>query len=190
MLKFLANGVNGNKVLNFPTKVEEITPEYLLNVTKDVEVADNYVLVALCYREKISTILMTARQNKKDVTSAVIPLFIKSGRLSTNGANEESFISKIKTGDKIIAASSQLALGHHVVCPMNTLNINNLIYYTEKDGFAYQRAVNIQDYIHFLEFKIIPANDVIAFRPKVDSNFDNPFKIEDASEDVTGGELN
>ena len=179
MLKFQTNGINGSKYFNLPTELEEITNDYLKYVTKDVDVADNYVLVALCYREKLSSIIMTARNNKTEITSSVVPVFIKHGEIN----NE--FIKQIKTGQSLIVAPSQLALGHHVVCPDNTLNISLLVNSLNGDNNAYMRATKHKEYVYFLEFKIIPAIDIIAARRdiKCDEPFNNPFNIEDAGMD-------
>lgn len=186
MVKFATNGSHGSKIINLPTEVEEITPEYLKAVTDDVKIADNYVLVALCYREKLSNIIMTAKQNKNSISSSVIPLFVKSGAIN----NKESFINKIKTGTKLNVSSSALSLGLHINFPKNTLNVNTLIYYIDKDAFAYKRAVELGCYVHFLEFKIIPANEIIAFRTNVESDFESPFTIEDNDSEIIEGILN
>ena len=47
MLKFEVNSKNGNILMNLPTKLSEITSEYLSSVTADVVIADNYSLIGI-----------------------------------------------------------------------------------------------------------------------------------------------
>lgn len=181
MLKFQTNSRNGSKLFTFPTDLKEITPDYLRSVTEDVKVADNYVLVALCYREKLSTIIMTSRQKNPSINANVVPLFVKSGN------TDNGFVNDINSGDILIITGSQLALGVHVVSPTNTLNVNHFVAAIEGDATAYTRATDYREYIYFLEFKLIPANEIIAVRKDVvDVEFDNPFAISE----VDSGELN
>lgn len=171
MIKFEVNGKRGSYIFPLPTELKELTPEYLNYVTEEVEIANDYTLIGICYREKLSTIIMSARQNK-NLTTAVVPIFIKRGN-TTGEAN-----CNPNTGDKLIISGSQLSLGHHVVCPKNTLTINNFISFTDGDGLAYQNAVKENKYVYFLEFKIIPNCDIVGIYKDVDKNcdFKNPFK--------------
>lgn len=173
MLKFEVNGKLGSYVLNLPTKLEDITQGYLQHVTKDVIVAPNYSLVALCYKEKLSTFLLAGRGTKNEVSTAVIPLFVKSGDSDSN------FVNIMLTGTKLIISPSDMAMGYHVNCPKNTLNINLLAAYSEGDNQAYQRAVAIKDNIYFLEFKLVPNNAIVGcYNPiQQEGNYEHPFVI-------------
>lgn len=169
MIEFEVNGKRGKHVISLPTSLKEITSDYLLEVTKDVALPEHYSLIGVCYREKLSTIIMNARQNK-NMTTAVVPVFIKSGT--------EDFTLAL-SAEKIIVSSSQLSLGYHVTCPKNNININNFVSYIEGDGYAYQNAIKANEYVYFLEFKIIPNSDIVGVYKdlKDDTTFDNPFKI-------------
>lgn len=173
MLKFEVNGNLGSHVLNLPTKLEDITQSYLSYITKGVSIAPNYSLIALCYKEKLSTFLLAGRGTKKEVSTAVIPLFIKGGDTDSH------FINTMLIGTKLIVSPSDMAMGYHVNCPKNTLNINLLAAYTEGDSLAYQRAVAIKDNIYFLEFKLVPNNAIVGCYNNIqeDDDYDHPFRV-------------
>lgn len=172
MLSFTLNGKLGKAEFNLPTNLKEITPEYLNQVTKDVIVADYHVLVGLCYREKLSDLIFTYR-NKKEATTSVIPLFVKRGNV------DDVFQGYIKQGDKLIIGSSNLAMGHHVTCVRNNITINNFLAYVDGDAEAYQKALKLNEYVYFLEFKIVPANTIVGCYTdlKGDESYNNPFKV-------------
>lgn len=177
MLKFTTNGKNGNHVLTYPTDLKELTGDILANFTHDIEVAPNYSLIAVCYREKIHNVLLTARQNKKDMTTSVVPIFVKEG------PRDSHFPPFASIGDKLIIAPSQIALGHHVSAPLNPLTITKLLYYTEGDGMAYQHALKHNEYVYFLEFKLVPNCDIVGvYTDNKPAGIDNPFAIVDATE--------
>jgi hypothetical protein len=166
MLKFETTGANGHHILTLPTNLKEITPEYLKAVTADVEVSDNYSLIGVCYRETLSAILLTYKQNKKQISTAVVPIFVKSNNTTC----------KAECGDKLIVAPSQIALGHHVAAPANKLTISNFLFYTDKDYNALQNATT--EYVYFLEFKIIPNCDIIGIYKNTPVKLeDNPFEV-------------
>lgn len=162
MLKVTAEGKLGAYELNLPTKISEITTDDLLYYAKDVNVADNYVLIGLLCREKLSSAIIAMKQNKAANTPAV-PLFIKAGR-STN-----DFVNSMITKDKLIVAPSDIALGNHVTSTYNELTFNNIMSKFDGDGMAFQRISqyckenNIDDHVYFVEFKLIPAVNIKGF---------------------------
>lgn len=177
MLKFKANGKLGNYGLILPTDLKEITPKFLTSITEDVIVANDYSLVAVCYREKLSSIILSLKQNK-NLTTAVVPLFVKRGY-----TEENKFQPFIEIGDKLLISASQLSLGYHVAVPNNPLNINKLLAYFDGDREAYTRALNITNnsYVYFLEFKIVPNCDIIAiYKDKQLDIKDNIFEAKPA----------
>lgn len=174
MITFKTHSKNGNFAVTLPTDLKDITEEYLKAVTKEVFVAENYSLIGLCYREKLSTIIFNAKNNKPS-NIVTVPIYIKSNN------NEQPFT---ECGNKLVVSGSQLALGHHVNCVMNTLTINKFLYYIEGDNNAYQNALReFKDvYCYFLEFKIIPNCDIVGVYANIDKikdidNFNNPFKV-------------
>lgn len=150
MIEFKTKGKNGEFVWNIPTKLEEITPEYLNSVTDNIDVADNYSIIALCYHEKLSTIILANRQAKKDTNIGVVPMFVKCGY------TDNDFIKSINCGEKVVVAGSDIAMGFHVATPANKLTINNLIATTEGDSEVYKNAMQHSELCYFIEFKLVP----------------------------------
>ena len=123
MLKFEVNGKHGSIIMNLPTKLSEITPEYLNEVTSNVVVADNYSLIGILYRESLASVILANNRKQKNITTAVVPVFVKAGTTDTE------YIKNMSCGDKIIIAPSDIAIGHHVSCPKNMITINNILEY-------------------------------------------------------------
>lgn len=155
----------------FPTSLSEITAEYLDNVTSNVVVADNYTLVGIVYHESLGSVILARKQSKKSITGGVVPIFIKAG----NTDNE--FIKSAKCKDKLIIASSQLSLGHHVVAPANTLSLDYFIRTLDKDNTVAKRYNNTygQEECYFVEFKLVPNCDIVGFYDTKDNKFNNPY---------------
>lgn len=171
MLNLIVNSTKGKVNLNLPTSLSEITKEYLENVTKDIHVANNYSIIAICYREKISKILSTLKQNKNTLSSSIIPLFIKSGETCSD------FIKSINTKDKLAISGSNISLALHAVSTKNILSINSIIDIVNSDKELMKNAFNITDYCYFVEFKIIPNCDIQGFYSNDSTNEDwnNPY---------------
>lgn len=173
MIKFEANGKQGKVIVNLPTSVEEITPDYLNYVSDEIELADNYSLIALLHREKLSAFVMAGRNTKAELNTAVIPVFVKRGNI--NGG----FNASINTGDRVLMSPTTMSLGVHVNVPKNTLNLIKVMALIDGDGRAYQNAAKITTPVYFLEFKLIPNSDIIGvYKAKADIDYNNPFEFE------------
>ena len=173
MLKFEVNGKKGNVILNLPTSIEELTKDYLINITNEVNVGNNYSLIALCHREKLSAFIMAGRNKKNDMSTAVVPIFIKHGSITT-----DSHVNNINVGDKLIIAPSNMAMGLHVNISKNTLTMGTLLNFIDGDGFAYQNALKYKEQVYFIEFKIIPNCDIVGYyKDNNSTDFDNPFAV-------------
>lgn len=182
MVKFETNGKNGKVIVNLPTSLKEITPEYLGAITDEIAVADNYSLVALCHKEKLSAFIMAGKR-KNEISTAVVPIFVKRGTTTDELDNIHHalipFHPMIEVCDKLLISPTAMSMGLHVNVPMNTLNAGKVIALLEGDKFAYQNAYKIVDPVYFLEFKLIPNNDIIGcYKPKLRKDFDNPFAFE------------
>lgn len=154
MVHYDVNGTKGKFSLNLPSNLSDITNEYLAGIGATINVADNYTLIALCYREKLSTLILSVRQNKKDISAAVVPIKVKSGN------TDNTFINNISIGDKIVVSPSQLSLGHHVVSPRNVLTIENILAIVDGDDDLYKDTLN-SEYVYFVELKLIPNCDIV-----------------------------
>ena len=169
MLKFEVNGKHGAILMNLPTKLSEITPEYLNEVTSNVVVADNYSLIGILYRESLASVMLANNRKQKNITTAVVPVFVKAGTTDTE------YIKNMSCGDKIIIAPSDIAIGHHVSCPKNMITINNILEYCNGDKEAYKSAICVSQPCYYLEFKIVPNCNIHGNYKEESGSYKNPF---------------
>lgn len=144
------NGIK--KTYHLPTSIKEIPTDYFENVTKSIIPAENYSLIAIIYHESLASIILAQKQNRKDASIGVTPIFVKSGNTT------DKFITNISVGDKLIIASSDLTLSHHVVSSANKLSLDKFIVDIKKDNFIAQRYNNNYglEECYFVEFKLVP----------------------------------
>ena len=169
MLKFEVNGNYDSILMNLPTKLSEITPEYLNEVTSNIVVADNYSLIGILYKESLASVILANSRKQKNITTAIVPVFVKAGTTDTE------YIKNISCGDKIIIAPSDIAMGHHVTCPKNKITINNILEYCNSDKEAYKHAIGISQACYYLEFKIVPNCNIHGNYIEETSSYKNPF---------------
>lgn len=169
MLKFEVNGKQGAILMNLPTKLSEITPKYLNEVTSNVVIADNYSLIGILYRESLASVVIANNRKQKNITTAIVPIFVKAG------ATDTEYIKNINCGNKIVIAPSDIAMGHHVTCPKNMITINNILDYFDGDKEAYHRAINISQPCYYLEFKIVPNCNIHGNYIEESDSYENPF---------------
>lgn len=167
---------NGIKKVTFtlPTSISEITPEYLLGITNDIEIADNYSLIGLVLIEKPSVVVTTINGSNKQAKSPVIPIMIKSGTTDNN------FIKGINTRDILTIAETDIMTGLHISCPKNTLNMTRFAEQYKSDGKAMANLLNLNDKCCFLSFKIVPNCVIKSFiNSKVKAEIKQEFMKEE-----------
>lgn len=155
---------------NFPTSLDEISEQYLQDVTKNVNIADNYTLIGLVYHEKLFDLIIARKQAKKSFNAAIVPIFIRCGK------TDSDFIKSIKCKDKLVIPSSSISLGHHIAAPQNVLNIDYFCRAIDKDVTLAKRYDNKygDEHCFFVEFKLVPNVDIIGSydkAEKVESTF-------------------
>lgn len=155
--QLLADGKQVN--FNFPTNLEEITPEYLEAVTAQVHIADHHCLVGVVYHESLGSVIIARKQAKKGLTGIVVPIFIKAG------TTDSEFIKSMKCKDKLIIPSSQLSLGYHVAAPKNVLSLDYFIRHLDRDVSVAARYNNNygKEECYFVEFKLVPNVNIVGF---------------------------
>lgn len=159
MKRFLVNTKDGSEVeFNFPTSLNELTEDILKDIVSNIEVADNYALIALCYSERLSNMIMSARVNKKEAKIKVTPIFVKAGN------TDVEFINNAKCGQRVIAMQSQISLGIHVNVPGNKLTIQyfSAVVTETNDREIYNKELQNPDQSEciFIEFKLVPVCDI------------------------------
>ena len=171
MLTLNVNGTQGAFTLNLPTTLSDIKKEYITNVTSHIEVDANYTVVGVVFREKLSTLVLASRKNKKNSDIAAIPIFVKAGK------TDSELINKLDVGEKLIIAPSDIMLGHHLSAPANLLTINNILNIIEGDTEIYNKVMGIQESCYFIEFKLVPNCSIHGAYKNGCNNYTNPFVI-------------
>lgn len=171
MLTLNVNGTQGAFTLNLPTSLSDITEEYINNVTSHIEVDTNYTAIGVVFREKLSTLVLASRKNKKNSDIAAIPIFVKAGK------TDSELINKLNVGEKLIIAPSDIMLGHHLSAPANLLTINTVLSIMEGDVDVYNKVIGIQEPCYFIEFKLVPNCSIHGAYKACCNNYINPFVV-------------
>lgn len=160
-----------NKKANFsiavPESLNEITPEVLEKLTKDIKLPKYYCLVALAY-QTTSFDLAFLGKNSKPQTIKVLPILAKI---------TDTFKEDFKVGDGLVINKSDIELATH--CPINTkANVSRMIDFINSDSELAKKCTTreiVFDAVG-LEFKIVPESAIKgAF--KVGYKLDDPFNI-------------
>ena len=170
MLTLDVNSNRGVFKLNLPTSLNEIDESYIMEVTNHVKVDSNYTLIGVVFREKLSTLILAARKNKKNSDIPVIPVFVKAGKTNSE------LINGLKVRDKLLISASDIMMGYHVSAPNNLLTINTILDLIEGDPVVNQKLMNINEQCYFIEFKLVPNCNIHGAyeKPKV-TEFISPF---------------
>ena len=170
MLTLEANNKQGVFQLNLPTSLNEIEESYIMEVTNHVKVDANYTLIGVVFREKLSTLMLAARKNKKNSDIPVIPIFVKAGE------TDSKFINSLNVRDKLIISSSDIMMGYHVSAPNNLITINNILDLLDGDMKVYNQLMASQEMCYFIEFKLVPNCNIHGAYSAIDVvGFENPF---------------
>ena len=170
MLTLDVNGKQGAYKLNLPTSISEITESYIDEVTSHVKVDANYSLIGIVFKERLSTLILSARRNKKTSDIAVIPIFVKAGK------TDSELINSLNIKDKLIISPSDIMLGNHISAPNNFLTINTILDLLDGDADAYAKLVNIAEDCYFIEFKLVPNCNIHgAYTQSKVTKFVSPF---------------
>lgn len=160
MKQFTVKLTDGKEVVyDFPTSIDEISSEYLEEITKPISVANHYCLIGLVCSNKLSNLILSARSDKQNAKLHVTPIFIKAGE------TDIEFIKKAKLKQRVLAVTTQIALGVHVNPPYHKLTIdhftNSVINTSDKDIYSNELQNPDQSKCCFIEFKIVPATDIV-----------------------------
>ena len=168
MKTFKVNGNLGEFELNLPESLSEISNDYLMSCTKFIHPAPDYAVVAVVYKDSLSLVLTAAKKNKP-ANIAVIPVFIKAGETSSE------FINNLSIGNRVVIASSDLSIGHHINSPYNKITPQNVIDVCDGDKEIYKDAILMQKPVCFIEFKLVPVSAIHANLDNTATSFINPF---------------
>lgn len=182
MKEFIIGEGKTGFTMNLPTSLSEITEEYLIGVTKDIQIAPYHTVVALVYRCKLPEIISTAKK-KRDLATAIVPLYVSSLVPDNAGVETVDMFKKINCGDKLIIAGTDLERGYHLVCPKNFITIDNVVRIYNNDMNFAKGVMIDQNYYYFVDFKLVPITDIKGFYSRSkDVTFVNPFIIKNTAE--------
>lgn len=179
MKQFIIGEGEKGFVMNLPTSLNEITNDYLFDVTNHICIAPYYAIIACVYRCKLPEIISNAKK-KRDLAMAIVPLFVKA-RITDNMEKElTNLFNDISCGDKLIIAGTDIERAYHIVCPKNFITIDNIVRIYNSDSNFAKGVMIDQNYYYFVDFKLAPINDIKGFYKK-DNNesFINPFIFKD-----------
>lgn len=169
-------------LFNLPTSLDELTPEYLKHVTRDIHVADHHILVGIVYPQVPVELAMLYKQKKGNMRASIIPIFVKAGN------TDSEFIKSMSVSDKLIIPGSSLEMAYHVNAPENKISIDYFIGALDKDNQAYKNLMmggGKKEVCYFVEFKIISNANVVGFYNKpTTSTFVNEYVVE-VNKDLT-----
>lgn len=152
MVDLKVNYLGLNQTFRMPTSMSEINMNVIADYVKNVNVGNDYALIAVVFKERPITIVSVSKQNKNASVSGVA-VMIKS-----NTNNE--FIKGIKLGETIVISPSDISMGHHVNSPSNPLTPGFLLNLLQTNADLNKKlmAVNVPTY--FVDFKIVPVCNI------------------------------
>ena len=165
--------------INFPTSVNELTPDVLNTVTKQVKLPKHYCMVALCFKTTLFDFVV-AMNSKKEQAVGIIPLLAK--------INEEDKVdANANVSDRVILSRSALEMATHISLPV-LISTDNARKYFASDNELTKSIINRKnpifldmtkkDNIIVVEFKILPVSDIKATVP-LDAKGIDPFCVTD-----------
>lgn len=160
--------------IKLPTNVDEITAEMLEQLTAQVKLGKNYVLIALCYEVRFADLVL----NTKKQQSTRVYTKVAKANLATDYID-------IKPGDVIAIGQSSIEMGQHIY--INSVASESCVkaYLLDKARLTRPNAtsitlsdiedINSKSFL-LLEFKVVPVTDIKAtFDYSVDKV--DPFEI-------------
>lgn len=188
MKEFTVTDGSNEFLMNLPTKLSEITPDYLLSVTKDITIAPYHAIVATVYRCKLPEVISSNKKSRA-MAVAIVPIYVKSNLPLETEKPTFDLIQNIKCGDKIIIAGTDLERGYQLSTPKNFITIENVLKIYNHDREFAKGVMADQNYYYFVDFKLVPINDIKGFyEPSNVAAYVNPFVsvVKDKGETVKG----
>lgn len=160
--------------IKLPTSVDEITAEMLEQLTTQVKLGKNYVLIALCYEVNFADLVFDTKKQKPT------RVYTKVAK-----ANLCSDYIDVRPGDVIAISQSAIEMGQHIYIKSVASEASVKAFLLEKARLTRSNATSlaasdIKDIesrsFLLLEFKVVPVTDIKAsFDYSVD--YIDPFKL-------------
>lgn len=169
--------VNDEIEVNLPTNLKDIDVKFLNDISSEVEVAENYVLIGLIQGLPIKSLAFLSQSKRKDITTTVLPVFIKAGKTDCE------IIKHCEIKDKIIISKTNIEIAEHIRLANNILTLSTLGHYVDIDNNLRHSILNTDFYkshnipsttmCYAIEFKLVPVTDIHGKYCSIEMN--NPF---------------
>ena len=169
--------------INLLTSIDELTPELLNELTKEITLSKHYAIVCIAYRTSLFDMSSTIGGGKRPEMINVIPLIAKVNTDDTNSpVKGETMI-----GQSPIIAPTALERGYQVYIPSvatanqvfkyiaNDNDLRTKLFQKKYDGnvkylglYNAQPEMIIEDNktkVIILDFKIVPMTDIVGYSP-------------------------
>lgn len=160
-----------SKKLVLPTEVNEITPDYLNAIASEINIADDYSIIALVYKKSLSQVVNGITSKQKEVMAKVTPIFVRSGNTNSE------FINAIKTAQGIVIDPSAMSLGHHLYSRKNILSVDRVCSILKSKENS-KTTIPFTE-VCFVELKLVPNNEIHAYYGHNSEVVSSPFGIKD-----------
>ena len=175
MKQFKVTDGRSEFLLNLPTNINEITSDYLKDVTADIEIAPYHAIIAAVYRCKLPEVISTSKKSRA-MSIAIVPIYVSSSVTLTLEKEQLAMIKDMKTGDKIIIGGTDIERGYQLSTPKNFITLENIINIYNKDSEFAKGVMRDQNYYYFVDFKLVPIGDIKGFYKESNpAEYVNPF---------------
>lgn len=185
MKEFTVTDGKQDFTFKLPTKISEITGNYLKAVTDHIVIAPYYAIIASIYRAKLPEVISSSKKSRGMAVS-ITPLFVKANVPSETEKPTIDMLSIIKAADRIIIAGTDIERGYQLSTPNNMITIENVIkIYNHDNNFAKEVMID-QNYYFFVDFKLVPITDIKGkYELNKPNEFVNPFVTVNSTEVVS-----
>lgn len=185
MKEFTVTDGKQDFTFKLPTKISEITGDYLKAVTDHIVIAPYYAIIASVYRAKLPEVI-SSNKKSKGMAVSITPLFVKANVPLETEKPTLDMLAGIEASDRIIIAGTDIERGYQLSTPLNMITLENVIkIYNHDNNFAKDVMID-QNYYFFVDFKMVPITDIKGkYNLSNTSEFINPFVTVNSKEVVS-----
>lgn len=159
MKQFTVTDGSNEFIMTLPTKINEITNDYLLDVTKDINIAPYYAVIGVICRCNLLSIVNSSKK-QRGLSVSMIPVFVKANVPMETEKPTYDLMSSINCGNKIIISGTDVERAYQLSTPKNFITIDNLVkVYNHDAKFAKDIVLDQNNYL-FVDFKLVPITDI------------------------------
>ena len=185
MKEFIVTDGKQDFTFKLPTKISEITGDYLKAVTDHIVIAPYYAVIASVYRAKLPEVI-SSNKKSKGMAVSITPLFVKANVPIETEKPTSDMLNLINPADRIIIAGTDIERGYQLSTPNNMITLENVIkIYNNDNNFAKDVMID-QNYYLFVDFKLVPITDIKGkYELNKPNEFVNPFVTVNSKEVVS-----